>query len=331
MADLLACRAALPRAAARAGRRAGSDGPGPDPAHAPRRPDRPVQRRRPVHGAAAGGLLAASTPAGRRCARPGLRAPSRCPTPAISACAAQGELLLVDCGAAGAGLPARPRPLRPAVVRVVDRRTAHRRRPGHAPVHGRPAPAGQPQHAQPQHGGRSTAPSSRTSTAPSAAGGARRPMLRSFEAGGDGLRLRRQPRRLRPPAGPPQARSDDRGPARLDRDPGPDRGRWAARRQRPPAAAPRLQRSRSRGGEPLIRSGPVTVRLAASAPLIAAEPAEWYPDIYVAEPTTRLVLPVDPGEGGLELRLERVDAGRGRPMLREDTMPDPALAGEPRR
>ena len=53
------------------------------------------------------------------------------------------------------------------------------------------------------------------------------------------------------------------------------------------------------GREALIRSGPVAVRLRASAP-IAAEPAEWYPDIYVAEPTLRLVLPVDPGEGGLE-------------------------------
>ena len=37
-----------------------------------------------------------------------------------------------------------------------------------------------------------------------------------------------------------------------------------------------------------LRSGAVEVEVAASLPL-AAEPAEWYPDLYVARPTTRLV------------------------------------------
>jgi hypothetical protein len=84
------------------------------------------------------------------------------------------------------------------------------------------------------------------------------------------------------------------------------------------------------GREAMIRSGPVAVRLASSAP-ITAEPAEWYPDIYVAESTLRLVLPVAPGEQGLELRLERIDAARDRPMLKEAAMPDPALAGKQHR
>ncbi len=43
MSDLLACRAALRGPNARAGCRARADGPGTDPAHAPRRPDRAVQ------------------------------------------------------------------------------------------------------------------------------------------------------------------------------------------------------------------------------------------------------------------------------------------------
>ena len=39
----------------------------------------------------------------------------------------------------------------------------------------------------------------------------------------------------------------------------------------------------------MIRSGPVTVRLTSSSP-IEVMPAEWYPDIHVALPTSRLCL-----------------------------------------
>jgi uncharacterized heparinase superfamily protein len=55
------------------------------------------------------------------------------------------------------------------------------------------------------------------------------------------------------------------------------------------------------GTEAVIRNGPVTVRLAASAPISTA-PAEWYPDIHVAVPTVRLALPLA-GDGRLSLRL----------------------------
>jgi uncharacterized heparinase superfamily protein len=59
-----------------------------------------------------------------------------------------------------------------------------------------------------------------------------------------------------------------------------------------------------RGSEAKIRNGPVTVNLAASVE-ISAEPAEWYPDIHVAEPTTRLAFRIPERERGLELRLWR--------------------------
>jgi uncharacterized heparinase superfamily protein len=55
-----------------------------------------------------------------------------------------------------------------------------------------------------------------------------------------------------------------------------------------------------------ITSGPVEVALEASLPL-AAEPAEWYPDLYVARPTTRLVLGFRAGDPSpLEVALRRV-------------------------
>ena len=58
------------------------------------------------------------------------------------------------------------------------------------------------------------------------------------------------------------------------------------------------------GGEATIRNGPVTVRPAASVE-VSAESAEWYPDIHVAKPTTRLAFRVPEREHGLTLRLRR--------------------------
>jgi uncharacterized heparinase superfamily protein len=58
------------------------------------------------------------------------------------------------------------------------------------------------------------------------------------------------------------------------------------------------------GGEVAIRNGPVTVSLVTSAEP-SAEPAEWYPDIHVAQPTTRLSFRISEREHGLELRLRR--------------------------
>ena len=38
---------------------------------------------------------------------------------------------------------------------------------------------------------------------------------------------------------------------------------------------------------------------------MAAEPAEWYPDLYVAKPATRLVFRFRAGDPPLEVRLAR--------------------------
>jgi hypothetical protein len=54
-----------------------------------------------------------------------------------------------------------------------------------------------------------------------------------------------------------------------------------------------------------LRSGAVEVELASSLPL-AAEPAEWYPDLYVSRPTTRLSAAFPAGGPGLRLELRRV-------------------------
>jgi Heparinase II/III-like protein/Heparinase II/III N-terminus len=62
------------------------------------------------------------------------------------------------------------------------------------------------------------------------------------------------------------------------------------------------------GGEATIRNGPVKVNLAASVE-VSAEPAEWYPDIHVAEPTTRLVFGIPDRKHSLELRLWREASG----------------------
>jgi uncharacterized heparinase superfamily protein len=58
----------------------------------------------------------------------------------------------------------------------------------------------------------------------------------------------------------------------------------------------------ARGETTTIYNGPVTVRLVASAPL-TVQPALWYPDIYVSQPTTRLALPVPMGEAGARMAL----------------------------
>ena len=53
-----------------------------------------------------------------------------------------------------------------------------------------------------------------------------------------------------------------------------------------------------------LRSGAVEVEVAASLPL-AAEAAEWYPDLYVARPTTRLVYRFRAGDPPVEITLSR--------------------------
>lgn len=58
----------------------------------------------------------------------------------------------------------------------------------------------------------------------------------------------------------------------------------------------------ARGKDWLIRSGPVTVRLEASV-AVTIEPAEWYPDIHVAAPTSRLVLALPAAPRSVEMRL----------------------------
>jgi len=156
-----------------------------------------------------------------------------------------------------------------------------------------------------------------------------RPELRAFEPHGHGFRfVGSHDGFTRLPDQPRHVRTIEAAPGRLvirDRIEGGGAHDARARLLLHPGCTVEVA-----GREALIRSGPVAVRLRASAP-IAAEPAEWYPDIYVAEPTLRLVLPVTAGEQGLELRLERVDAARGRPMPTEATMPDPVLAGEQHR
>jgi uncharacterized heparinase superfamily protein len=69
-----------------------------------------------------------------------------------------------------------------------------------------------------------------------------------------------------------------------------------------------------RGDAATIRNGPVTVELAASAPLIAVA-AEWYPDIYVRAPTARLELAVPAGGETLSVRLtaRHASASQGAP------------------
>jgi uncharacterized heparinase superfamily protein len=54
-----------------------------------------------------------------------------------------------------------------------------------------------------------------------------------------------------------------------------------------------------------LRSGSLEIEITASLPL-AAEPAEWYPDLYVSRPTTRLAATFPAGGPGLRLELRRV-------------------------
>jgi hypothetical protein len=153
-----------------------------------------------------------------------------------------------------------------------------------------------------------------------------RPELRAFERRGDGFRfVGSHDGFTRLPGRPRHVRTIEAAPGRLvirDRIEGGGSHDARSRLLLHPGCTVEVE-----GSGALIRSGPVAVRLEASAP-IAAEPAEWYPDIYVAEPTLRLVLPVAAGGQGLELRLERVDAARAHPASGAATMPDPALAAE---
>ncbi len=56
-----------------------------------------------------------------------------------------------------------------------------------------------------------------------------------------------------------------------------------------------------------IINGPVVVRLSSSVPL-TAEPAEWFPDLYTRQPTTRLRYAFTTADGEQSLTLQRVAA-----------------------
>jgi uncharacterized heparinase superfamily protein len=60
------------------------------------------------------------------------------------------------------------------------------------------------------------------------------------------------------------------------------------------------------GRQARLRAGPVEVAIASSLPL-AAEPAEWYPDLYVARPTTRLAYRFRAGDPAVEISLIRTN------------------------
>lgn len=76
-----------------------------------------------------------------------------------------------------------------------------------------------------------------------------------------------------------------------------------------------------RFGARIARDG-VEVELSANAP-IRAEPAEWYPDLYRALPTQRLIVPVPLGEAGLACTLRRlaIPASIGAPEAEELAAP----------
>lgn len=133
-----------------------------------------------------------------------------------------------------------------------------------------------------------------------------RPELRAFEPQGQGFRfVGSHDGFAHLPGRPRHVRTIEAVPGRLAID-----DRLEAGGEVPPATAGLLLHPDCAlevdGRTALIRSGPVVVRLEASAPL-RVEPAEWYPDIHVALPTQRLVLPVPAGGMGLDLRLRRVD------------------------
>lgn len=58
------------------------------------------------------------------------------------------------------------------------------------------------------------------------------------------------------------------------------------------------------GPRGILRSGSVAVAIEADVPIGAGE-AEWYPDLYVARPTTRLILPLRVDGSASEVRLSR--------------------------
>jgi hypothetical protein len=127
------------------------------------------------------------------------------------------------------------------------------------------------------------------------------PILRSFEADRDSLRLVGSHDGYDPlPGNPRHVRTIDARPGSieiLDRIEGG--GQHVASAHVLPHPDCKVEVADQTA---TIRSGPVTVRLAASAPLKGV-PAHWYPDIYLSQPTTRLVLPVPMGEAGAYLTL----------------------------
>ena len=257
-----------PRAAARAGRRAGSDGAGTDPAHAPRRPDRPVQRWRPVHGAVARRVLAVHAGLGGTAAAPMPRAPSRYPTPAISACAAR-----ASCCSSIAGR------WDPATCPATATATC-------CPSNGRPAGAASSSTRAPtstwpaRTAWPAAAPAATTRWSIDGAeqsdiygafrcGRRAAPMLRSFEADGGGMRLVGSHDGYdHLPGSPRHVRTIDARPGTveiLDRIEGGGQHAAIAHLLLHPDC-----KVDARGETATIRSGPVTVRLAASAPLTVA-------------------------------------------------------------
>ena len=133
-----------------------------------------------------------------------------------------------------------------------------------------------------------------------------RPDLLEWVPGPSGAALHGQSRRLCRSGrrAPPCPRADVQ--RRPGRRPGPDRAAGGGSRPRLPCCCIRTVPWSGRARGSSIRSGPVTVRLDASTmPEIAA--ADWYPDLYVSRPATRLRLPLTAGGEVLEFRLRRVD------------------------
>ena len=232
---------------------------------------------------------------GRQGGRPD-HGPSRCATPAISACVAPGELLLVDCG-----------PLGPAICPVghCDQLSFEWSTGGRRIV----VDQGTHQYMAGPHRLTSrstsshntvvvTAPSNRTSTVLSAAGGVRRPCCAAFEAGDGAMRLvgshdatttcrAAQARRII--AGGP----DGGDPDRIE-------GAWHT------AIAHLLLHPTARSTPEAGPRPSATARWPCtrwpSAPLTVL-PALWYPDGLVSRRTTRPALPVPMGETGAWMAL----------------------------
>ncbi len=128
-----------------------------------------------------------------------------------------------------------------------------------------------------------------------------RPELRSFAADGSGFRLEGTHDGYQSLAGAPRhVRLVEAQPGRLrveDRLEGGNGQNATSHLLLHPDC-----RVEASGQGAVIRSGPVTVRLTSSSP-IEVMPAEWYPDIHVALPTSRLCLLMPTSPRRIEFRL----------------------------